>query len=481
MEWNFRYNDGSYWGELDASPFSSGYGSLDLTQDAAVADQRTVISYHFNTGTNAYYQFYDVDAGNGFGSMPNDPKTPAVHNKLWPMVAAAKNGNYILATDDYDYNIHHCYLTTDNGTTWTNPFDSDSAATISQFIMASRMSDKVAFVEIRWKTDSAAIGQLDGNVFYRISTNGGVTWGARVNLTNYQSGDSMRAYDCVSGIFDQNDNLHIVWAARYIYQGGYYDASKILHWDEVSNQKTLVSQSTGQYAGGWWGWPQNYGAWRMPADEPLMTVDRATGDLYTIWCGQHDITDIAADGFPNGDIYGAKSTDGGLTWSMWVDLTNTHTPGAGSGACEDEDYIAVCPYLVRDSIYITYIEDKDAGAVTQTEGDTTDNPARLWVIPKTLIGVEEQNDSKPVKFALSVTPNPTSDRVSLTYTMPVAGSVVVRVYGTDGRQIETLNQGYQVAGTHSAALDTRKLANGTYFVRVVTPFTSGSRSIVVIH
>jgi hypothetical protein len=485
MEWNFRYNDGSYWGELDASPFTSGYGSLDITQDAAVADQRTVISYHFNTGSNAYYPFYDVDAGNGFGSMPNDPKNPPNSNNfLWPMVAATKTGNYVLATDDNaPADIHHCFVTTDNGTTWTNPFNSDSAACISQYVIASRMSDKVAFIETRFKSDSAAAGQLDNNVFYRISTNGGVTWGARVGVTHYQSADTMRAYDCVSGVFDQNDNLHIIWAARYIYQGGYYDASKIMHWDEVHNQITCVSHTTGIFSGGWWGWtnPNGYGAWRMPADEPLMSVDFATGVLYAVWCGQADTADFSAAGFPNGDIYGARSFDGGLNWTNWVNFTNTHTPGAGTGACEDEDYIAACPYLVRDSVFIVYIEDKDAGAITQTEGDTTDNPVRLLPVWKGAFGVEEQNGQKPVKFALSVTPNPTSDRVSLTYTMPEAGSVLVRVYSTDGRQIETLNQGYQVAGTHSAALDTRKLANGTYFVRVETPFTSGSRSIVVIH
>jgi hypothetical protein len=485
MEWSFRYTDGSYFGELDASPFTSGYGSLDLTQDAAVADQRSIISYHFNTGTNAYYPFYDVDAGNGLGSLPNDPKNPPnTNNMLWPMVAESKNGNFILATDDNAGNFHHVYVTTDNGTTWTNPINYDSAACISIFVVASRVSNKVAFVETRFKTDSAAAGQIDDNVWYTLSTDGGVTWGTKVNLTNYQSSDSMRAYCNVSALWDNNDNLHIVWAARYIYQGGYYDASKIMHWDQVHNQISVVSKTTGQFAGGWWGWnnANGYGAWRLPADEPLMTVDRTTGELYTTWCGQDDINDVSLGGYPNGDIYGARSVDGGLTWGDWVNLTNTHTPGAGTGACEDEDYIAVCPYVVRDSIFITYIEDKDAGAITQTEGDTTDNPARVLVVHKSkYVGIEEQTGQKPVKFALSVRPNPVSDRVSLTYTMPEAGNVVVRVFGTDGRQIAIMNQGIQPAGTHNAAVDTRLFANGTYFVRVETPTTSGSRSIVVIH
>jgi hypothetical protein len=470
IEWNFRYNDGSYFGETDASPFTSGYGSLDLTPDSEVIYQRSVISYHFNTGTNAYYPFYDIDAGNGYGSWPNDPKNPLnSNNMLWPMVAAAKNGNIMLATDDNNSNgnFHHCFTTTDNGATWTNPFNSDSAATISQFIMASRLSNKVGYVETRFITDSAATGQLDGDVWFRVSTDGGVTWGSNTNLTHYQPSDTFRAFCCVSCNFDNHDNLHIVWAARKVLNGEYYDASKILHWDEIHDSITVVSHSTGVFEGGWWGWthPNGFGGWRLPADEPLLSYNSICGYLWCFWCGQADTTDFSLTGWPNGDIYGAWSADSGLTWSMWVNITNTHTPGAPTGECEDDDYLAVCPYAKRDSFFLTYIEDKDAGAITQTEGDTTDNIVRVL---RWFCGyhgsVEEIGNNENNQSTISINPEPSRFISYISYDLPKSADISIKMFDISGQLVSILDQGVKEAGNHRVKIKLSDLPAGTYFI-----------------
>jgi hypothetical protein len=377
-EWNFRRTDGSYFGEVDAGPYGSAYVALDITRDANPADQRTVICYHYNTGTNAYYPFIDIDSSNGAGAYPYNPKTPAMNNYLWPNIACVNNGNILLATDDNAGNNHHVFLTTDEGNTWTNVHNSDSCATISQFIAASDNpgSNKVVYCETRYKTDSAAAGQLDNNVWFRLSTDGGVTWGQHRQITHYQSGDSVRAYCDVCAVFDADDNLHIAWSGRRISSGNYYDASKIFHWDEVSGSISVINGPNPIFEGGWWGWvnPNGYGAWRLPADRPALVVDQTTNWLYCIWCGQTDTSDYSAPGspyggYPNGDIYGAYSMDNGLTWDAvgtpygYVNLTNTHTPGAPPGFCDDEDYMTANPFVYRDSIFITFIEDKDAGSV----------------------------------------------------------------------------------------------------------------------
>lgn len=50
------------------------------------------------------------------------------------------------------------------------------------------------------------------------------------------------------------------------------------------------------------------------------------------------------------------------------------------------------PLIVNDSIYVTYIEDKDAGSYLDVEGERTENPVRCWLFHKRLIpGVEERN------------------------------------------------------------------------------------------
>jgi hypothetical protein len=355
------------------------------------------------------------------------------------------------------------------------------------FVIASDNpgSNKVVYVHGQFITDTLGSGQVDQDVWYMVSTDGGVNWGRLTNLTRYGPSDTVRAFNSISAVFDLNDNLHIVWAGRHVdAAGNYYDASKIFHWDEVNDQITVVSSPTGVFAGGWWGWtnPNGYGNWRLPADDALLVVDKSSATtLYCLWSGQDDITDISAGGYPNGDIYGARSIDGGLTWSDYVNLTNTASPGAAAGACFDEDYISVCPYTVNDSIYLTYIEDKDAGGMPQSEGDTTDNPVRLYVFPTALLGVEEHTSEKPLTVALTVTPNPATRQSVLTYVVPQTGDVMLKVYGIDGRLVSTLVQGTQAAGVYTRNIDTRQLASGTYFVLFKTPQKQLSRSLVIIH
>jgi Neuraminidase (sialidase) len=291
--------------------------------------------------------------------------------------------------------MHHLYLTTDEGISWSYIGGFDSCATLSQFVRASENpgSNKVVFVNTSFITDTIANGQLDNNVWYMLSTDGGVTWGSRINITSYQPSDSIRAYCNVNAIFDNNDDLHIAWAGRKV-TNNYYEASKIFHWDEVSDTITIVSSPPGPYPtpGGWWitvtgaGDP---GAWRMPADQPQLIVD-TNGDLYCLWHGNDDYNDYSAAGFFNGELYGAYSTDHGITWSDYVNLTNTHSPGAGDA----ETYMTAHPCVYNDSIWITYIEDKDAGDAGHAQGVETDNPVRCWIFPTSLItGIEEDQAS----------------------------------------------------------------------------------------
>ena len=462
VEWNFRYADGSYYGEVDASPFTSGYGTLDVTRDSNPAMQRTVIGYHFNTGTNAYYPFFDIDAGNGFGSLPNDPKNPPNTNgMLWPCVARVNNGSIIMATDDMAGNFHHLFVTTDEGFTWTNPANFDSASLLNHFIRSSNNhgSNKVIFVNTQYISDSMAYGELDNDIYYMLSTDGGVTWGPRINITHYQGLDTARAYLGINAIFDLNDNLHIAWEGRHVNTGAYYDASKIYHWDEVSNTISVVSGPNPLFPGGWWQWRDGitYGILRLPCDEPQMVVDRSTGWLYCLWHGQTDTTDYSMLGYTNKDIYGSYSTDGGLTWCAggspngYVNLTNTHTPGAPPGQCENEDFMTANPFTVGDSIFITYIEDKDGGTKANSEGDTTDNPVRMWAFHKSLItgvpAVEEAKPTKPIVISLNISPNPFRTRTDIRLQITDNGIQTDNRYGITDRNLQIVKlQIFDISG-----------------------------------
>jgi hypothetical protein len=209
--------------------------------------------------------------------------------------------------------------------------------------------------------------------------------------------------------------------------------------------------------------------------------DNNCGILYCLWHGNDDYTDCSQDGFFNGEIYGAFSTDEGLTWSEYVNLTNTRSPGAGPGACFDEDYLTANPYTVNDSIWTTYIEDKDAGAFPQMEGALTENPVRCWVFSKRLItGVEEHQERLPTALSLHVAPNPFTTQTNIAYCVGRnAYGEKIKIYDTSGRMVKSITQlpsypiTWQGDDQHGAPVPA-----GVYFLTLTAGDESTTRKVV---
>jgi len=444
--WNGRFANGTYYGETQASNSWSGYVQLDITRETEPDSQRSVITYHYDAGSG-YFSWIDIDEGNLWGFWSNTPRSPQVPGHIWPTVCVSNNNNILMATGDYNANQHHVYLTTDEGLTWTEVLTMDSCASLSRHLRSSGNtgSNRVVYVHTQFITDSVASGQLDNDVYYVLSTDGGVSWGPHINVTNYQPypQDSVRAYCEVNAVFDVNDNLHITWSGRKV-TDSYYEASKIFHWDEINDTITVVSSPSIYYTepGGWWiesDTGGDYGAWRMPADMTQLVNDKQDNTLYCLWHGNDDYTDYSQDSIINGEVYGAFSTDSGISWSDYVNLTNTRTPGAGPGDCDDEDYATVHPYVVNDSIWTTYIEDKDAGAYPQMEGSLTENPVRCWVFSKRLItGIEEHHNMEPSAISLRIAPNPFVKQTSISLSRgQSAESMELKIYDATGRVVKS--------------------------------------------
>jgi hypothetical protein len=91
----------------------------------------------------------------------------------------------------------------------------------------------------------------------------------------------------------------------------------------------------------------------------------------------------------------------------------------------------------------------------------------------------------PAKPSLSACrPNPFRDRTQISYALPAAGNVSLRVYDVTGRTVRTLASGHQKAGSYSVSWDSkdsrgRQVARGVYFYRLDTPgFRSVKKAVV---
>jgi pectate lyase len=87
----------------------------------------------------------------------------------------------------------------------------------------------------------------------------------------------------------------------------------------------------------------------------------------------------------------------------------------------------------------------------------------------------------PAKFALGQNyPNPFNPKTVISYELPVVSRVSLKVYDVLGREVATLVNGIEQAGSHSATFDASDLASGIYFYRIVAGDYTQARKLVLL-
>jgi hypothetical protein len=91
--------------------------------------------------------------------------------------------------------------------------------------------------------------------------------------------------------------------------------------------------------------------------------------------------------------------------------------------------------------------------------------AQSWY-DRNLVGINEQPRSlRTPHSALAIAPNPFSRLTHISYTMPQAGNLSIRVYDATGRHVATLLEDKVPAGTGVINWQPKNVARGIYFVR----------------
>jgi hypothetical protein len=103
---------------------------------------------------------------------------------------------------------------------------------------------------------------------------------------------------------------------------------------------------------------------------------------------------------------------------------------------------------------------------------------RVRAVTFPTLGIISQRDvAQPVSF--SVLPNPASKLASLSFNLTQAGPVQVTAFDAAGRRCANLFSGRMNAGRQTLPLDTRRLTNGIYFLRLEAGATRHSTRLVV--
>lgn len=109
---------------------------------------------------------------------------------------------------------------------------------------------------------------------------------------------------------------------------------------------------------------------------------------------------------------------------------------------------------------------------------TNDNyygPAVLWTLfgdpalrvkHRALTGIEEGPTPHAERPTLDARPNPTRAGLSVSYVLPVAGRVNLRLYDESGVLVSTILSGHRDAGAHLVRVSPPVLRPGVYFVKL---------------
>ncbi len=117
---------------------------------------------------------------------------------------------------------------------------------------------------------------------------------------------------------------------------------------------------------------------------------------------------------------------------------------------------------------------------TSYNGGTDGFIARLTLIPDSSASTPERF-IQPSDFALAQNyPNPFNATTTLSYSLPKSGFVELKLFDLTGREISSLVQRNQTAGTYRLQIDGSRLASGTYFVRMQAGAFSKTQKIVLL-
>ena len=183
------------------------------------------------------------------------------------------------------------------------------------------------------------------------------------------------------------------------------------------------------------------------------------------------------------DIYMAKSTDMGVTWSVPENVTNT--PGgifpdkqlevgvhlANTGT---DDQIGVFYQMPEFSVetyppaggYEDYMNRVYVGIYTNDEGGT--------------VGIDEES-LVPEQFVLKQNyPNPFNPLTHINYSLKTAGEVRMDLYDIRGSRVRSLVNEVKPVGSHEYVLDASDLSSGIYFYTMAVNGSAQTRKLVLM-
>lgn len=347
-------------------------------------------------------------------------------------------------------------------------------------------------------------------ILFSRSTDAGLNWSAPIVISD-SSGDCIDSSNTVEGAVPAvgpNGEVYISWSGP---SGIKFDKS--LDGGLTFGKDIYAAAQPG-------GWDLAVRGIDRCNGMPVTLCDISNspyrGNIYINWADQRH-------GFGNTDVFIAKSTDGGASWSKplkvngpslsdrdqfftWaaVDPSNGHIwivyydRSQTSGTATDvfvsrstDGGNSFSGFKVSESSFIpdSSVFFGDYTNIAAFNGKVypvwmrLDNKVlSIWtaLINENSTGVKTEGSLGPGKSYLYQNyPNPFNPSTTIDYSLTGATRVKIIVYDTLGKLVSVISDGYEEAGRHSVHFDGRALPSGLYYYRLLTEGYSLSRKMVL--
>jgi len=407
-------NAGATWEpdiRLTNNPAISGSSSIAASGDTVHVvwnDNRTVNwGLYYKRSTNAGISWSEdtlLTPNGNIGPTTICSDGSAVH-VAW---SDARDGN------DEIYYMH----SSDGGTTWSadSRLTFDSALSEYPSITVSGSTVHVVWWDSR---------DVDWEIYYKRSTDGGSTWEADYRLTNSPG------YSQLPSIGVSGSSVHVVWSD-----------------DRDGNQEIYYKRSTDAGLT----WSVDSRLTNDPASQGIPCIAVSGSNIHTVWNDYRD-SDF--------EIYYKFSTDDGTSWSSDTRLTNA--PGTSWSPS-----LAVS----GTAIHVVWGDSRDGNDEIYYKRNPTGNPTAI---------IEPTESTVPNAFELFHNyPNPFNPTTTIRFSLPRSEFVTLKVFDALGSQVALLVSESLPPGTYNAQWNAHGFSSGMYFYRLqTTTFTQTAKLILL--
>ncbi len=373
--------------------------------------------------TEVYYK-NSTDGGNSWSN--DDLLTSAAGPQGMPSVAIVGGGVHVVWVDFSlmgNSEIYYC-RSTDGGNSWETPVQISNAAGFSEHPSIAAYE---SYVHVAWH--DSRHGFTNNEIYYRRSTDDGITWGVETRLTENDN------FSNIPSVAVAENNVHVAWEEN---RDGNFE---MYYKSSTDNGQT---------------WGTDERLTNDGADSYYPSLAASGQNVHLVWQDMRDA---------NEEIYYKVSNDCGASWDPDVRLTEDASISQNASIC-----------VSGAKVHVAWADERPGNWEIYYKRNPTGNT-----------GVAElTNDAKSV-IHLTAMPNPFTNMTTVSFGVEhSAERIGLSIYDATGRLVKSFYQISSIENQKSSVVwdgtdqANRELAGGVYFVKLEAGDFSATEKILLV-